>query len=139
LLAATGLTPQLINPETPSDERGVAPAIYGLVVCSATLAAAAVSGQLSFVAVGVLVTGVVYWVAASHANVLARHAVRQMPLDWSEIRAILSQGWPMVSASFIPLGMLLLMGALVPQSLPQSMSPWPLPPWFWCGLDGPPR
>src|SRR5450759_4865536 len=47
--------------------------------------------------VGVLVTGVVYWVAASHANVLARHAVRQMPLDWSEIRAILSQGWPMVS------------------------------------------
>src|ERR1035437_1828493 len=25
LLAATGLTPQLINPETPSDERGVAP------------------------------------------------------------------------------------------------------------------
>ena len=97
MLAATGLTPQLINPETPSDERGVAPAIYGLVVCSATLAAAAVSGQLSFVAVGVLVTGVVYWVAASHANVLARHAVRQMPLDWSEIRAILSQGWPMVS------------------------------------------
>src|SRR5450759_6007748 len=78
--------------------------------------------------VGVLVTGVVYWVAASHANVLARHAVRQMPLDWSEIRAILSQGWPMVSASFIPLGVLLLMGALVPQSLPQSMSPWPLPP-----------
>ena len=94
------------------DERGVASAIYGLVVCSATLASAAVSGQFSFVAVSVLVTVVVYWVAESYAHALARHAVRQEPLGWSGIRAILSQGWPMVSASFIPLGTLLLMGAL---------------------------
>lgn len=95
-----------------TDERGVASAIYGLVVCSATLAAASVSGRLSFVAVNVLVTVVVYWAAESYAHVLARHAVKQVPLGWSDTRAILGQGWPMVSASFLPLGTLLLMGAL---------------------------
>ena len=100
------------DPRRRSDERGVASAIYGLVVCSSTLAAAAVSGRLSFVAVSVLVTVAVYWLAESYAHALARHAVKQMPLGWSDIRAILSQGWPMASASFIPLGTLLLMGAL---------------------------
>lgn len=100
------------DPQRKPDERGVASAIYGLVVCSATLAAAAVSGRLSFVAVSVLVTVVVYWAAESYAHILARHAVKQMPLGRSEIRAILSQGWPMVSASFVPLGTLVLMGAL---------------------------
>ena len=87
-----------------ADERGVASAIYGLVVCSATLAAASASGELSFVAVSVLVTVVVYWLAESYAHALARHAVEQEPLGWSGTLATLSQGWPMVSASFIPLG-----------------------------------
>jgi hypothetical protein len=95
-----------------ADERGVASAIYGLVVCSSTLAASAVSGHLSFVAVSVLVTVVVYWLAESYAHALARHSVEQEPLGRSGIREVLSQGWPMVSASFIPLGTLLAMGAL---------------------------
>jgi hypothetical protein len=60
----------------------------------------------------VLVTVLVYWVAESYAHVLARHTVTQVSPGWSDIRAILSQGLPMVSASFIPLGTLLLMGAL---------------------------
>jgi hypothetical protein len=38
---------------------------FALVVCSATLAAAAVSGRLWFVAISVLVTLVVYWLAES--------------------------------------------------------------------------
>jgi hypothetical protein len=95
-----------------TDERGVASAIYGLVVCSATLAAASASGELSFVAVSVLVTVIVYWLAESYAHALARYAVKREPLGWSGIPPILSQGWPMVSASFIPLGTLLAMGAL---------------------------
>ena len=88
------------DPLATPDERGVASAICGLVVCSATLAAASTSGHLSFVTVSVLVTVVVYWVAESYAHALARHAIKQTPLGWSDIRAILSQGWPMVSASF---------------------------------------
>ena len=98
--------------EATPNERGVASAIYGLVVCSATLAAASVSGELLFVAVSVLVTVLVYWVAESYAHVLARHAVRQRPLGWSGILATLGQGWPMGSASFIPLATLLLAGEL---------------------------
>jgi len=76
------------------DERGVASAIYGLVICSATLASSAVSGRLSIVAVSVLVTVAVYWVAESYAHALARHAVTQTPLGWSGIRAILSPEEP---------------------------------------------
>jgi len=98
--------------EAEPDERGIASAIYGLVVCSSTLAAASASGKLWFVAVSVLVTVVVYWMAESYAHSLAHHAVTQAPLSRSDILAILSQGWPLVSASFIPLATLLLMGAL---------------------------
>ncbi|HEY5249948.1 MAG TPA: hypothetical protein VIJ15_16025 [Dermatophilaceae bacterium] len=94
------------------DERGIASAIYGLVICSATLAAAASSGRLSFVSVSVLVTVVVYWLAESYAHVLARHAVWQTPLGWSDILAVLSQGWPMVSASLVPVATLLVTGVL---------------------------
>jgi hypothetical protein len=98
--------------EAEPDERGIASAIYGLVVCSSTLAAASVSGKLWFVAISVLVTVVVYWMAESYAHTLAHYAVTQQPLNRSDIRQILSQGWPLVSASFIPLATLLLMGAL---------------------------
>lgn len=98
--------------EAEPDERGVASAIYGLVICSATLASAALSGRLSIVAVSVFITVVVYWAAESYAHVLARHAVKQVPVGWSEMRSILNQGWPMVSASFIPLATLVVVGAL---------------------------
>ena len=94
------------------DERGIASAIYGLVVCASSLAAASVSGRLWFVAISVLVTVVVYWMAESYSHTLAHHAVTQAPLSRADIQAILSQGWPLVSASFIPLATLLLMGAL---------------------------
>jgi hypothetical protein len=54
----------------------------------------------------------VYWMAESYAHALARHAVTQTPLGWPGIRSILSQGWPMVSASYIPLATLWVLGAL---------------------------
>jgi hypothetical protein len=92
-----------------SDEPGAASAIYGLVVCSSPLAAS-VSGRLSLVAVSVLVTVTVavHWVAESYAHALAHHAVKRLPLGWPDISAILSQGWPMVSASCALLGTLVL-------------------------------
>jgi hypothetical protein len=94
-----------------SNERGVASAIYGLVICAATLAAASVSGELLFEAISVFVTVLVYWMAESYSQALARHGLKNAPLGWHDIRAILGQGWPMVSASFLPLGTLLLAGA----------------------------
>ena len=92
--------------------RRAASAIYGLVVCSATLAAAAIGGQESLVAVSVLVTVVVYWMAESYSQALARHGHKHAALGWSGMKAILGQGWPMVSASFLPLVTLLVVGAL---------------------------
>ena len=71
------------DPERKSDERGVASAIYGLVVCASTLAAAAVSDWLSFVAVSVLVTWLcIGWPKAVHTHWRAMPHV--VALGWSD-------------------------------------------------------
>lgn len=91
--------------------RRVESGIYGLVICSSTLAAAAVSGKESLVEASVFITVVVYWMAESYSRALALHGHRNAPLKWTDIREILGQGWPMVSASFLPLVTLVVMGA----------------------------
>jgi len=103
--------PVPVNGKGPN-EREIATAINGLVVCSATLAASAVSERLRVVAITTLVTGMVFWAAESYAQGFARRAVKKSALEWVDVRTIVSQEWPMVSATFIPLGALLLVGAL---------------------------
>jgi hypothetical protein len=92
--------------------RRVESEIYGLVICSSTLAAAASSGQATLVEGSVFITVIVYWLAESYSRALALHGHRGAPLNWSDIREILGQGWPMVSASFLPLVTMLVMGVL---------------------------
>jgi hypothetical protein len=99
-------------PEPQVEERRLASGIYGLVVSSATLAAASASGRVVFVAISTFVTVFVYWASESYAHSLARHAVKQTPLTWAELRVVLAEGWPMVSASYLPMAALLLSKAL---------------------------
>ena len=103
--------PVPIAGEGPS-ERQIATAINGLVVCSATLAASAASERFRVVAITTLVTGIVFWAAESYSQGVARRAVKKASLGWPDVRAIAVQEWPMVSATFVPLGALLLAGAL---------------------------
>lgn len=98
-------------PAGPS-EREVASAINGLVVCSATLVASSISDRLTYVATATLATGVVFWVSESYAHAYARRAVKKAALSLDDVRAILNQEWPMVSATFVPLAVMLLAGAL---------------------------
>src|SRR5262252_790851 len=77
--------------------------IYGAIVTAAIIAA--VGGQLSTraLAVSVLVTLLVYWVAEEYAELLGEQVTGGHLPTWAYIRAALAHTWPMVSASYLPL------------------------------------
>jgi hypothetical protein len=85
----------------------VAPAIYGLIVSSGVMASAGPGVPLLGVAVAVLVTVLVYWVAEQYAAVLAGRLAGHAT-SGRQLRASLREGWPMVEASYAPLLVLLL-------------------------------
>src|SRR5918995_3573751 len=82
--------------------------IYGTIVASAVLAAGGSHLRTAPLAVAVLVTLLVYWAAEGYAEVLGEHAhaAGRLP-TWSHVRASLAAIWPMVTASYLPLGSLL--------------------------------
>ena len=77
--------------------------IYGLIIASSVLAAGADDDNIAHVALSVLVTLVIYWLAEVYSHVLAAQRVRGKRIDWSHAAGELRTGWPLVSASFIPL------------------------------------
>ena len=81
--------------------------IYGTIVASAVLAAGGSHLRTAPLAVAVLVTLLVYWAAEGYAEVLGEHAHAGRLPTWSHVRASLAAIWPMVTASYLPLGSLL--------------------------------
>lgn len=77
--------------------------IYGLIVASSVLAAGADDDDIVHVALSVLVTLVVYWLAETYAHMMAVRHVRGKRTSWPQARSDLRNGWPLVSASFTPL------------------------------------
>jgi len=77
--------------------------IYGAIITAAIIAA--VGGQLrtAALAVSVLVTLVVYWVAEEYAELLGEQVTGGHLPTWGYVRAALAHTWPMVSASYLPL------------------------------------
>jgi len=77
--------------------------IYGAIITAAIIAA--VGGHLPTLAlaVSVLVTLVVYWVAEEYAELLGEQVTGGRLPTWRYIRAALAHTWPMVSASYLPL------------------------------------
>jgi hypothetical protein len=77
--------------------------IYGAIITAAIIAA--VGGQLrtAALAVSVLVTLVVYWVAEEYAELLGEQLTGGHLPTWAYVRAALAHTWPMVSASYLPL------------------------------------
>jgi hypothetical protein len=94
-----------------AEETRTANGIYGIIVGSAVLVSVHGStvGQL---AVAVLGTLVIYWVAERYAHVMARRIVHPEALGWTELRRELHHGWELVTASFLPLGVLVVTRAL---------------------------
>jgi hypothetical protein len=89
-----------------AEEAATADAIYGLIVGSAVMAS--VHGQTVLrLALAVLVTLVIYWSAERYAHVMAQRIVHAPALTWSHLRHHLGHGWKLVTASFLPLAVLL--------------------------------
>ena len=100
--------PSTRNARSPEAGRRRAASIYGTVVTAAVIAAG--GGQLTTgsLAVTVLVTLVVYWLAEEYAELLGEHTHAGRLPSAGLIRSSLAAAWPMVTASFLPLAALLI-------------------------------
>jgi hypothetical protein len=83
--------------------------IYGIIISGGVMAATAATKTIPQITVAVIVTLLVYWVAERYAHVMALLMLRGPNLSRHEILQDLRDGWAIVSASFLPL--LVLIGA----------------------------
>jgi hypothetical protein len=77
--------------------------IYGAIVTAAILDAAGDHLPTWALALAVVVTLLVYWLAEQYAEILGEQAGKGQLPSWSRIRESLATAWPMVSASYLPL------------------------------------
>jgi hypothetical protein len=94
-----------------AEETATANAIYGIIVSSAVMASAH-DQSILVIAIAVLTTLVIYWAAERFAHVMGQRIVHSPELTVRQLRRHLGRGWELVSASFIPLGVLLGSGLL---------------------------
>jgi hypothetical protein len=95
-----------------SRQRQRAAGIYGTIVTAAVLAAAGSKLPTLEMEISILVTLLVYWVAEVYAHLLGGQLERGHLPTRRQVRAELSATWTMVSASFVPLAVLLLARAV---------------------------
>jgi hypothetical protein len=102
-----------------AEERATADTIYGIIVSSAVMASAH-STSVVTLGVAVLVTLLIYWAAERFADVMGQRIVHSPELTASQLRRHLGTGWELVSASFLPLGVLIgssLLGAAMDRAV----------------------
>jgi hypothetical protein len=90
------------SPAAASGRRRAA-GIYGAIITAAIIAAAGGKLPTLALAISVLVTLLVYWVAEEYAEVLGEQATGGELPTRASVRAALTSTWPMVSASYLPL------------------------------------
>lgn len=91
--------------DEPAEPHRLRPAdgIYGTIITASVLASAGDELAAGPLAVSVLVTLAVYWLADVYSELLGGHFQRGRLPSWPEVRGAMFVAWPMVSASFIPL------------------------------------
>ena len=94
------------QPAARDQGRRRAAGIYGSIITAAIIAASGLPSAA--LAVSVLITLLVYWLAEGYAEVLGEQAAGGKLPTWARIRAALACTWPMVSACYVPLVALLL-------------------------------
>ena len=98
--------------------------IYGAIITAAILATAGNELHTGGLVVAVLVTLVVYWLAEEYAELLGEQAEGGRVPTWDYIRGSLAATWPMVTASFAPLAVLVLARLAGPRSRWPTTSGW---------------
>ena len=82
--------------------------IYGAIVTAAILDVAGGKLPTEALVVAVVATLLVYWLAEEYAELLAEQVEGGVVPSWAYIRDELTATWPMVSAAFLPMLVLLL-------------------------------
>src|SRR3954469_3485309 len=95
-----------VMPNVGRDEESTAAGIYGVIVSAAVMAASHAERVVA-VAVAVLVTLVIYRSAERYARLVAARIHDGRRPTWRQIRHELAHGWEIVSASSVPLVILL--------------------------------
>jgi len=90
----------------PNDtQEATAAGIYGIIVSAAVLAASH-APTVAATVVTVLVTVTTYWAAERYSRILAERIHQGHRPRWETVRAQLTGGWEMITASLLPLGVL---------------------------------
>jgi hypothetical protein len=99
---------RLPAPTAKTSRRRRAAGIYGAIVTAAILDAAGGKIPTDALVVAVVATLVVYWLGEEYADLLGEQAEGGIVPTWAHIREELAATWPIVSASYLPLLMLVL-------------------------------
>ncbi len=81
--------------------------IYGTIITAAILAAAGPRRDTLQLAMSIVVTLTVFWLAEQYAELLGEHLGGGRLVSWHDVRTTLARTWPMVASSVIPLLVLL--------------------------------
>lgn len=80
--------------------------IYGAIITAAVMTAASKGLPTRTLAISVLVTLVVYWLAEQYAELLGAQSAHGHVPAWPHVKIALRDSWPIVSTSFAPLAAL---------------------------------
>jgi len=98
-----GLTPEVRAKL--AEETATATAIYGIIVSSAVMASVTARSVVKL-ALATLFTLLIYWTAERFSHVMAQRIVHAPRLTWHALWHELGEGWELVTASFLPLAVL---------------------------------
>lgn len=93
---------QIGLPSMAGDEESTSAGIYGIVVGAAVMATSA-GQRAGAIVLAVLITLIVYWSAERYARIVAERIHDGKRPNWDHVRRELTRGWPLVTASFLPL------------------------------------
>lgn len=94
----------------PGSRRGPrrrASGIYGTIITAAVVASSGAKLPTTALAVAVLLTLIVYWLAEQYADLLGEQVEHGQQPTWARLRAGLTYTWPMVSAAYLPVAALI--------------------------------
>ena len=92
-----------LEPAAENRGRRRAAGIYGAIITAAILDVAGGHVSTTALAVSVIATLLVYWIAEEYAEILGEQAAGGRLPSWTSIKRALGSTWPMVTASYIPL------------------------------------
>lgn len=96
---------EAVEPLEEKATRNPAAAVHGTVLTGALIAVQSAHGDIdvSRLVVLVLVTQVVYWLAHVYAELVGQRIARDKRVQPVGVRHLLTEEWPLVAVSFVPL------------------------------------